>query len=119
MPPRNGRLRCVGPDPDGPLARHYAKLHSQEKAMSIPTIGRTVHVCGVLSNGSNVHPGIITRVWGAGDTDHTPVRINVTVFPDCLAPQVHSSVPLYADDLQAMSAGCVAAYWPPAAPARP
>lgn len=80
--------------------------------MPIATIGRTVHVCGIYSNGSNVHPAVITRVFGTHDTDQGPAAVNLTVFPDLRPLECHSSVPLYSTEQEALAAGTVAAFWP-------
>lgn len=60
-----------------------------------PTIGRDVHVLGIQSNGSDVHPAKITRVWGEGDTTDAPVTVNLIVFPDNGAPVNHTSIKLF------------------------
>lgn len=50
-----------------------------------PSIGRIVWFHGFHSNGIDEHPAIITRVW-------TDTCVNLTVFPDCGAPVVQTSV---------------------------
>jgi hypothetical protein len=59
------------------------------------TIGRTVILHGIFSNGSAEHPAIINRAWSDRDTAEGPVCINVTVFPDCGEPQCKTSVYLF------------------------
>ena len=54
-------------------------------------MARSVIVKGVLSNGSDEHPGIINRAWSNGDTVDGPVGVNVTVFPDCGASLAKTS----------------------------
>jgi hypothetical protein len=79
-----------------------------------PAIGRIVHLIGPYanSNGSDVAPAIITRVWS--DT-----MINVTAFPDCAAPQTVTSVKLVEDEATASDINAQAeypqsvAFWPP------
>lgn len=70
-----------------------------------PTIGRDVHVLGIRSNGSNVHPGKITRVWDDnGDTLEGPVMVNAVVFPDGGGYTNCSSIRLYDTKVQAEAA---------------
>jgi len=66
----------------------------QERSMKV-TVGRTVIVKGVLSNGTDEHPAIVTRVWGTNDTADSPVMVNLTVFPDCAPPVTKGSVMLF------------------------
>ncbi len=61
----------------------------------IPTIGRTVIVVGLRSNGSTLAPGIITKVHSKKRTEDGPVAVNVTAFPDNDVPKRLSSVMLY------------------------
>lgn len=56
-----------------------------------PTIGRIVTVKGYIANGSDEHPGMITRVFGVGEG----ALVNVTVFPDLQSPKILSSIPAY------------------------
>lgn len=56
-----------------------------------PTIGRIVTVKGPIANGTDEHPGMITRVFGAGEG----ALVNVTAFPDLSVPKVLSSIPAY------------------------
>jgi len=58
-----------------------------------PAIGRIVHLIGpyAVSNGADVAPAIITRVW-------SPEMVNVTAFPDCGGAQPATSVKLVADE---------------------
>lgn len=85
--------------------------------MPKPTVGRTVLVVGgpAVFNGTDVAPGVITRVW-------SDEMVNVTIFPDysqgvCAC----SSVRLYPDETAAREARDSApggaglipyAYWP-------
>lgn len=84
----------------------------------IPTIGRTVIVHGISSNGVVDHPAIITRVWSTGrDTKDGPIAVNLQVFVDCAPMQVRTSVMLFetAEQAYASCAGnpfAVAAHWP-------
>lgn len=83
----------------------------------LPTIGRTVIVHGIVSNGSLDHPAVITRAWSKHDTAQGPVAVNLTVFPDNAPPQLLSSVMLFetVDEARAHCAGRMGAYaahWP-------
>ncbi|NSX14968.1 hypothetical protein HTY52_12870 [Cupriavidus taiwanensis] len=69
---------------DAPLAAEIADHWK-------PTIGRIVTVKGYIANGSDEHPGMITRVFGAGEG----ALVNVTVFPDLQSPKILSSIPAY------------------------
>ena len=82
-----------------------------------PSIGRTVIVRGIESNGANEHPAVITRVWGPGDpAAGDDVRVNVTVFLDAHAPQNWGSVRLCESQEEAERiGGPVSAFWPPRA----
>jgi hypothetical protein len=79
-----------------------------------PAIGRIVHLIGPYanSNGTDVAPAIITRVWS--DT-----MINVTAFPDCGGTTSASSVKFVADEAaaRAINEGSEypqsVAFWPP------
>lgn len=57
-----------------------------------PFLGQRVIVLGIYSNGANEAPGIVTRIWGAGDPEHCLVRVNVIVFPDAELPVPRTSV---------------------------
>lgn len=84
------------------------------------SIGRTIIVLGIHSNGSDEHPGVITRVWSNKDTAEEPVMVNATVFPDCSAPVSRGSIMLH--DSRAAAAqwasqqppghASVLAFWP-------
>lgn len=83
----------------------------------IPTQGRQVIILGVKSNGIEEQPAIITRAWSTRDTREGPVMVNLTVFPDCGMPQLHSSVHLFetAEEAHAFRGGqpgMKAAHWP-------
>jgi hypothetical protein len=81
-----------------------------------PSIGRIVHVIGprANSNGADVAPAIITRVW-------SETCANVTAFPDCGIAQNLTSVKLVADEQAARDINVQAefpqtvAFWPPRA----
>lgn len=76
-----------------------------------PTIGRVVHVLGgvAVSNGANVAPAIITRVWEQANGTYL---INCTVFPDASPPRAATSVKLVKNHTEAKEHGH-AAFWPP------
>lgn len=79
-----------------------------------PSLGRTVIVKGLQSNGSDEHPAVITRVWSDKDTADAPVLVNLTVFPDCGDPKVRGSVKLF-DSREAVVVDYpneVVAFWP-------
>ena len=81
------------------------------------SIGRTVIVHGLQSNGAFDHPAVITRAWSSQSTAEGPVAVNLTVFPDNAAPQSHGTVMLYHDEHQAHAAcmgraALVVAHWP-------
>lgn len=83
----------------------------------IPTIGRTVIVHGIGSNGALEHPAVITRSWGTQDTKNGPIAVNLTVFVDCALPEIHSSVMLFETEAEARAwcsgaPGAKAAFWP-------
>ena len=85
--------------------------------MPRPTLGRTVTVYGLSSNGALEHPAVITRVWSDRDTAGGPVAVNLTIFPDFADPVYRSSVMLYETDQEARASchgiqGAIAAYWP-------
>lgn len=85
------------------------------------SIGRIVVLIGHSSNGTDEHPAIITRAWSEHDTRDGPVSVNLTVFPDFVAPderaaRPYSSVMLFdtreeAEAAKAQQSGPVA-YWP-------
>lgn len=93
------------------------------------TIGRIVIALGgaAISNGTNVAPAIITRVWADNAEEHgrdtrsasddKPVLINVTAFPDLKTEQHLSSIRLFDTKEQAEKGyepgGPAVAYWPP------
>lgn len=57
-------------------------------------LGDTVLVRSTqASNGTNVHPAIVTRLWS--DPVSPGAAINLTVLPDCAAPFCSSSVAVY------------------------
>lgn len=79
-----------------------------------PSVGRIVHLIGphANSNGTDVAPAIITRVWSDD-------MINATVFPDCGVPHSVTSVKFVEDEATAADINAQApypqnvAYWPP------
>lgn len=79
-----------------------------------PSVGRIVHLIGphANSNGADVAPAIITRVWSG-------TCVNVTVFPDCGTPHSVTSVRLVEDEATASDINAQAehpqnlAFWPP------
>lgn len=85
--------------------------------MPKPTVGRSVLVLGgpAVSNGTDVAPGVITRVW-------SDEMVNVTIHPDYSnQPRCCSSVRLYPNEAAAREAHDSApngagttpyAYWP-------
>lgn len=86
--------------------------------MPKPTVGRSVLVLGgpAVSNGTDIAPGVITRVWSE-DT------VNVTVYPDGRnESRACTSVRLYRDEAAAREAHAAVgpeatatarfAYWP-------
>lgn len=93
------------------------------------TIGRIVIALGgsVVSNGTNVAPAIITRVWAdhaeehgrdtRESTDDKPVLINVNAWPDLGTEKHLVSIRLFDTKEQAEKAyepgGPAVAYWPP------
>lgn len=84
----------------------------------IPTIGRTVIVLGLSSNGAEEHPAVITRSWGGTrGTESGPICVNLTVFPDCAAPLYFPSVMLFHTRDQALqhrggNPHSICAFWP-------
>lgn len=56
-----------------------------------PRVGNQVTVKGYIANGTDEHPGLITRVHGAGQGAFA----NVTAFPDLQSPKIFSSIPVY------------------------
>lgn len=77
----------VEPAPESPTADADADAADRWK----PTIGRVVTVKGYIANGTDEHPGMITRVFGAGEG----ALVNVTAFPDLQSPKILSSIPAY------------------------
>ncbi len=86
--------------------------------MTKPSVGRIVLVTGgpAKSNGTDVAPGLVTRVWQDGVEGHHDGVIDVTVFPDAGTPVAATSVYLYEieDTARAMveKGASVAAFWP-------
>jgi hypothetical protein len=80
------------------------------------SIGRTVIVQGLNSNGATEQAALVTRVWSNKDTADEPVMVNLTVFPDCATPRSQGSVMLYDTKALAVAAQTSAthlvAHWP-------
>lgn len=80
-------------------------------------MGQTAAVCRMVvavgaaarSNGTDVAPAVITRVWGE-------TMVNATVFPDAAGVQAVTSVRLFADETEARGSlqneSMTALYWP-------
>lgn len=87
------------------------------------SIGRVIIVKGrvVTSNGSDLAPALITRVWSGEDTRNQPVMVNCTAQPDLAGNQHIGSVMLYDTEEEALAARAIqaepgntpVAYWPP------
>lgn len=72
----------------------------------IPFVGQSVLTEGIHSNGTNVHPAVITRVWSPGQSLAAgPVNVNVTVFPDLHPPVSRGTVPLCLSRMEALASG--------------
>lgn len=56
-----------------------------------PRLGAEVIVRGYIANGTDEHPGIITRVHGVSEG----ALVNVTGFPDLQSPKLFPSIPVY------------------------
>lgn len=84
----------------------------------VPTIGRTVIVLGIYSNGADRAPAVITRSWGGShqSTAQGPIAVNLTVFPDGGPPECHPSVMLFNTQAEAIAQqslyGGKVAHWP-------
>jgi hypothetical protein len=79
-----------------------------------PALPRMVLVVGTpaQSNGADVAPAVITRVFG--DHPDGGSVVNVTVFPDAALPRPATSVRLVDDEDQARALlPSTAAFWPP------
>lgn len=60
-------------------------------------VGDIVITHGVAqSNATDVHPAIVTRVWGHSPEGDAFCACNMTVFPDYGPPEIHTSVPVFA-----------------------
>ncbi len=85
--------------------------------MSKPSIGRVIHAVGgsAASNGADVAPALITRVWG--EHPDGGWTVNATVFPDYGQPVFASSTRLFDTEEQARESlqypSSIAAFWPP------
>lgn len=88
-----------------------------------PSLGRVIIVRGkiVTSNGSDLAPAVVTRIWSDEDTRNEPVMVNCTAQPDLAGHQHIGSVFVYdtkeeADvvhDAQVPPGSTPVAYWPP------
>lgn len=77
-----------------------------------PSLGRTVLFAGeqARSNGADVAPAVITRVWA--EHPEGGWLVNLQVLPDNAPPVPATSVRLVDDEDTARAAG-YAAWWPP------
>jgi hypothetical protein len=82
-----------------------------------PSICRIVTAVGfrARSNGTDVCPAVITRVWG--EKEDGTWTVNATLFRDNAAPQAVSSVSLWPDEESARGAlsaaeNVTALHWP-------
>lgn len=72
----------------------------------IPFVGQQVLTEGIHSNGSTVHPAVITRVRSPGQSLAAgPVNVNLTVFPDLHPPVSRGTVPMCMSRMEALAAG--------------
>lgn len=70
----------------------------------IPSLGRTIIVKGMISNNTDEHPAIITRVHNTqGYTSQGVFFINATVLPDKMAPRPCGSIAFYETREQALA----------------
>lgn len=81
------------------------------------TIGRTVIVHNLPSNGAIDQPAVITRAWSDRPTEEGAVRVNLTIFPDCGPVMNRGSVQLFNDAEAARryvfeNQHAIAAHWP-------
>lgn len=96
-------------------------MFNNREAPMKPTIGRTILVKGIASNGSNIHPAIVTRVWSDADPRDLSqtVLVNATVFPDSAPPVSRGSIRMLETEAEAeavtagASSGQIVAFWPP------
>ncbi|CAG2132421.1 hypothetical protein [Cupriavidus numazuensis] len=79
---------CATPTPN-PIAEPLPPIDPPQGWK--PRIGNQVMVKGYIANGTDEHPGLITRVHGAGQGAFA----NVTAFPDLQSPKIFSSIPVY------------------------
>jgi hypothetical protein len=82
-----------------------------------PSIGRVIITKGIDANGSRVHPAIVNRVWSDAEPSEATFLVNVTVFPDCGAPQPRGSIRMFDSEeladahLATLSYSEVVGYW--------
>lgn len=87
--------------------------------MQKPSPGRVIMAVGgsAASNGADVAPALITRVWPNENAADGTWLINATVFPDYGDPVFATSTKLYDTEEQARAnlpyPSSIAAYWPP------
>lgn len=86
-------------------------MHGPSLFANSPTIGRVVLVRGHNSNGSDVHPAIVTRAW----SDRC---VNLTIFGDFAAPTFAGSVEFRQTEADALAflannPTALVAHWPP------
>lgn len=95
---------------------HPHPVHTVQKA----GIGRVIHVIGkgVHSNGAEVAPALITRVWGEPDATGKQL-VNATIFPDLGKPHPQGSIHIHPSREKAheavtreLGADPIAAFWP-------
>jgi len=80
-----------------------------------PSIGRIVIVKGggAVSNGADLAPAIITRIWSDGDTKDGQVLVNLHVLPDLAGAKLLGSVHLYDSEAECQEVYDHAqAFWP-------
>jgi hypothetical protein len=77
----------------------------------VPTIGRIVIHKGILSNGVNVHPAVVTRVWPEQDGRQL---LNLHVMTDFGPTQPAGSQCIYESEADGDAAGeAWFCFWPP------
>lgn len=80
-----------------------------------PYVGQSVLVMGIKANGSDLHPAVITRLWGKPDHDLDTdgvVAVNLTIFPDAEPPLQRTSVPLFSTRPLALGSGSQLSAYP-------
>lgn len=70
-----------------------------------PFVSQSCIVLGIISNGHDRQPAIISAVWGEEKDPATDTfKCNMTVLPDCGAPVCLNSVPMFETEAQAQAA---------------